>query len=137
MIPSIFKSAILYFVVVFGTGFVLGTIRTLWIVPRLGIRYAELLEGPFMLLAIFVSAGWIVRRLPPSATAWTRLWVGFIALGLSIGSEILMGVFLMGLTVTTVFTHHDPVSGAAFLVLLLVFALMPWFWGNQRRPAAV
>ena len=129
--PSIFKSAILYFALVFGTGFALGTIRTLWVVPRLGVRYAELLEGPFMLFAMYIAAGWIVRRLPSSSTASTRLWVGFIALGLSVGTEILIGVFLMGLTVTTVFTHHDPVSGVAFLALLLVFTLMPWFRGKS------
>ncbi len=131
MIPSICKSAVIYFALVFGTGFVLGTIRTLWVVPRLGVRYAELLEGPLMLWAIYVAAGWIVRRLPSASTASTRLWVGFIALGLSVGTEILMGVFLMGLTVAGVFTHHDPVSGVAFLVLLLVFALMPWFRGKS------
>jgi hypothetical protein len=40
------KAGMLYFVLVFGTGFVLGTIRTLWIVPRLGTGMAELLEMP-------------------------------------------------------------------------------------------
>jgi hypothetical protein len=33
---QIAKAAVLYFALVFGTGFVLGTIRTLWVVPRLG-----------------------------------------------------------------------------------------------------
>lgn len=34
---QILKAAALYFGLVFGTGFVLGTIRVLWVVPRLGV----------------------------------------------------------------------------------------------------
>ena len=33
MLLPILKAGVLYFVLVFGAGFVLGTIRTLWIVP--------------------------------------------------------------------------------------------------------
>jgi hypothetical protein len=36
------KASVLYFTLVFGAGFVLGTIRTLWVVPRVGARTAEL-----------------------------------------------------------------------------------------------
>ena len=123
----ILKSAITYFLWVFGSGFTLGVVRTLWVTPRIGVRYAELLEGPFMLLASFLAAGWIIRRLPPLSTSGTRLAVGFIALGFSLVAEVLMGVFMQGLSLNGVITQHDPVSGSAFLVLLLIFALMPWF----------
>jgi hypothetical protein len=44
----VLKAGMLYFVLVFGAGFVLGTIRTLWIVPMFGTRTAELLETPIM-----------------------------------------------------------------------------------------
>ena len=43
---SIAKAALLYFAVVFAAGFLLGTVRTLWIAPRLGTRVAELAETP-------------------------------------------------------------------------------------------
>lgn len=42
------KAGVLYFIVVFAAGLVLGTIRTLWVVPRLGVRTAELMEAPIM-----------------------------------------------------------------------------------------
>ena len=130
MFSSILKSAITYFLLVFGTGFTLGVIRTLWVTPRLGVRYAELLEGPFMLLAIYLAAGWIVKRLPLSSTPRTRIAVGFIALGFTLMAEVLTGLLMQGLSLKGVITQHDPVSGSAFLVLLLIFAMMPWIRGK-------
>ncbi len=46
---QVVKAGVLYFALVFAVGFVLGTIRTLWIVPRFGTRMAELMEMPIML----------------------------------------------------------------------------------------
>ena len=52
----ILKAGMLYFVFVFGAGFLLGPIRILWIVPRLGTRVAELLEAPIMFVITIVGA---------------------------------------------------------------------------------
>ncbi len=56
------KGGLLYFVVVFAVGFVLGTIRTLWVIPRFGARTAELMETPIMLIVSIVTARWTVAR---------------------------------------------------------------------------
>jgi hypothetical protein len=40
------KAGVVYFALVFGAGFVLGTIRTLWVVAFFGARKAELMEMP-------------------------------------------------------------------------------------------
>ena len=48
---QVVKAGVLYFALVFGVGFVLGTIRTLLVVPRVGTRKAELMEMPIMLAA--------------------------------------------------------------------------------------
>jgi hypothetical protein len=53
---QILKAGALYFALVFGAGFVLGTVRTLWVVPRIGTRMAELLEEPIMLVIIILAA---------------------------------------------------------------------------------
>ena len=55
-------AGILYFALVFGASFVLGTIRTLWVVPR-GTRTAELMEVPIMLAVTIVAARWRVLHL--------------------------------------------------------------------------
>jgi hypothetical protein len=42
----IVKAGVLYFALVFGTAFLLGIVRTLWIVPLVSARTAELMETP-------------------------------------------------------------------------------------------
>ena len=62
-VVRILQAGVLYFVLVFGTGFVLGAVRTIWIVPRVGARTAELVEMPIMLAASIVAARWTILRL--------------------------------------------------------------------------
>ena len=66
----------LYFALVFGAGFVLGTLRVLLVVPRLGERAAELAEMPVMLVVSMVAARWVVKRLALPASARVRLGMG-------------------------------------------------------------
>ena len=87
-VMPIVKAGVLYFALVFGAGFVLGTIRTLWIVPRVGTRTAELMETPIMFVVTIVAARWTVLRLAvPSA----RLGMGSVALGLLLSAGRLQG----------------------------------------------
>ena len=69
-----------YISLAFGAGFVLGTIRTLWVVPRVGSRTAELLEMPIMLVVTIVAARWTVLRLSVPMMWSARLGMGCIAL---------------------------------------------------------
>jgi hypothetical protein len=55
------KAGALYFVLVFAVGFVLGTVRTLWAVPRLGVRTAELMEAPIMFGVSILAARWVAK----------------------------------------------------------------------------
>jgi hypothetical protein len=56
------KAASLNFALVFGAGFVLGTIRVLWLVPAVGPRTAELFEMPIMLAVNILSARWVTQH---------------------------------------------------------------------------
>jgi len=119
------KAASLYFTLVFGTGFVLGSIRVPFIVPRLGERYAELLEMPLMFAAILLAARYVVRRFQLPASWAVCLPVGFTALGLLVAAELLLGAVLQGRSLGQYLASRDPVSGSVYLVMLLVFAFMP------------
>ena len=121
------KPAAFYFALVFGTGFVLGPIRVLWLVPQVGVRTAELMEMPLLLVAIVFSARFINRRYP----AAPRVRTGLIALGLMFGAEISFGMILSGASPLQVLLNRDPVSGTAYYAALAAFAAMPW-WLSKK-----
>jgi hypothetical protein len=119
------KAGALYFLLVFGAGFALGTLRVLLVVPRLGARTAELIEAPVMLAVTFLAARWTVRRLAVPA-AWTqRLGMGCIALGLLLAAEFMLVLGFRGMSMREYFATLDPVSGTVYYALLGAFAVMP------------
>ncbi|MBI5038666.1 MAG: hypothetical protein HZC13_02705 [Nitrospirae bacterium] len=79
---QILKSGALYFALTFGAGFVLGSIRVLWAVPRFGEKTAELMETPIMFVVIILTARWVVRNFAVPPTPSRRLAVGFVAFAL-------------------------------------------------------
>lgn len=127
----IMKAALVYFVIVFGAGSVLGPIRTLLVVPRLGERMAELIELPLMLIVILLAAKFIVRRfqLPPYIIY--RLGAGVLALALGIVFEFGLVLRLRGLTLAEYFQMRDPVAAAAYYISLVLLALMPLMVGQN------
>ena len=130
------KAAACYFGLVFGTGFVLGAIRVPFLVPRLGVRMAELVEMPFMLVAIVLAARCVARRFALPATYGVRLSVGLLALALLVASELLLTVALQKQSIGQYIAGRDPVSGTVYLLMLVLFALMPALlaWLRTDRP---
>jgi hypothetical protein len=117
--------ALAYFAIVFGIGFLLGTIRVLWIVPQLGVRYAELAEMPVMLLAIFFAARWVTKHFVVTPIVTTRLAVGISALICLLIAEFTVVLWPQGITIAESIANRDPISGAAYIISLIMFALMP------------
>jgi hypothetical protein len=123
---QVVKAGALYFALVFAVGFVLGAIRTLWVVPRVGARAAELMEMPIMLAVTIVAARWTVLRLSVPMIWSARLEMGCIALVLMLIAEFGFLLWIRGLPIKEYFATRDPVSGAAYYLLLVVFAIMPF-----------
>jgi hypothetical protein len=122
---QILKAGALYFALVFGAGFVLGTIRVLWVVPSLGTRTAELMETPIMFAVIILAPRWVVRRPAVPYLPFQRLAVGLVALGLLLVVELTVVLWLQGLTIGEYIASRDPVAGTVYVVMLVVFAVMP------------
>jgi ABC-type uncharacterized transport system permease subunit len=122
---QVVKVGALYFALVFAVGFVLGAIRTLWVVPRVGARTAELMEMPIMLAITIVAARWTVLRFSVPMMWSARLEMGCTALVLMLIAEFGFVLWIRGLSIKEYFATRDPVSGAAYYLLLVVFAIMP------------
>src|SRR3989304_8570757 len=121
---QILKAGAVYFALVFGAGFALGTIRPLWVVPTVGTRTAELMETPIMLVVVVLAAGWIVRRLgvPPGASR--RLSVGLVALGLLLVAELTFVLWLQRLRIDEYLASRDPVAGTFYIGSPGVFVII-------------
>jgi len=127
-----------YFVLVFAVGFVLGFIRVLWVVPAVGVMWAELIEAPLMLVAILLAARWTVRKLGVPPTTRARLGMGLVALGLLLCTELTLVLWLQGISIAEYVANREPVSGTVYLVMLGVFAVMPLLiarLGHSGSPA--
>jgi hypothetical protein len=124
----------LYFALVFGAGFVFGTLRVSLLVPRLGDRVAELIEAPLMLGAIVLSARWLVQRQRVSPRSW--LCAGLGAAALVLAADVGVGIGLRGLTLRQVFVDRDPVAGSVYYALIVVFALTPWLVARRAALAS-
>jgi hypothetical protein len=125
-LSRIIPAALAYFALVMGAGFAMGAIRVPFLVPRLGERWAELAEMPVMALVIFLAAGYILRRFPAIRSAGASLGAGFLALALSVTAELGLALALQSQSLAEFISNRDKVSGSVYLMLLLVFALMPW-----------
>lgn len=127
------QAAILYFLLVFGAGFVLGIGRVLMVVPLLGERTAELLEMPLMLIVIVIAARWIVHHRLGERRLSSGFSVGLLAMGFVLIADLIVGMWLRGMSAAEVFLNRDPVSGAAYYVSLLLFAVMPTVLALRRQ----
>src|SRR5689334_10286278 len=93
-------AGITYFAVVFGISLILGTIRVLLIVPRLGERAAELIENPVMLIFIVLTARWVVSRFELARPVLHKLVAGLFALTLMLFMEFEVVLRLRELSLT-------------------------------------
>ena len=99
---KILGAAILYFIIVFGVGFMLGSIRVFLLEPRIGNLAAVLCEAPFLLVAILVGSRVApqVARLEPRKNA--LLAVGLVALVMQQIADLAVGLALRGLSLAEV-----------------------------------
>jgi len=122
--PRIVAAGCGYFGLVFGAGFVLGTLRVLFVVPALGERLAELAEMPLMLLMVFFAARWVVRRFR-IASRGARMYAGLTGLALLLLAEWGVVLFVRDETIAEYVAGRDPVAATAYLASLVLFAMMP------------
>lgn len=117
-------ASLTYFGIVFAAGFLLGTVRVIFLVPELGERTAELIEMPIMIVVIYLAARFVIGRFAIIEIP-RLLAVGCLALLALLAIEFSLVLQVRGLTIEQYLAGRDPVAGTAYLVSLLLYATMP------------
>ncbi len=119
------KAGLAYFLIVFAIGFVLGTIRTLWLAPMIGPFPATLIELPIILTASWVVSGLLINRMQIAAVDRDRLMMGAVAFGILMVAEALLGLAFGRLLADQWSALQQP-AGLAGLAGQALFGLIPW-----------
>jgi hypothetical protein len=122
---NIFKAGSAYFALIFSLGFILGTVRVLAVIPRIGELAATLLELPLILTASWFVSGWLIIRMRIAPDAFTRLLMGAAAFGITMISEPLLGLSF-GMSLAEQWSALQRPAGLAGLAGQALFGLMPW-----------
>ena len=120
------RAAIAYWAVVFALGFVLGTVRVLWLVPLVGLIPATALELPVMLGASWMASGWLVRRFAIT-TGGAALATGGIAFALLMAAECVLATAMTGQSAAQWLAGLRQPHALLGLAGQVAFALMPWW----------
>jgi hypothetical protein len=119
------SAAIVYWAMVFALGFVLGTIRVLWLIPLVGLIPATLLELPVILAVSWFAAGWLVRRFV-IVRGSEALTVGALAFAILMAAECALAGVLMDQTPAQWLAGLAEPHALLGLAGQVMFALMPW-----------
>ncbi|NVE95131.1 hypothetical protein [Altererythrobacter lutimaris] len=121
----IVTAAFAYFAIVFGLGFVLGTLRVLWLAPMVGETIAGFIEMPIILGASWLAALWLVGKFAITRSR-EALAMGALAFALLMMAEVGLGVGLFEMTPREWLASVTQPPGLYGLIGQVVFGLMPW-----------
>jgi hypothetical protein len=123
----IFKAGLVYFLLVFGTGFALAFVRIPFLVPAFGVRIAELMET-LVMLAVIVWASRRLARNNLELSRSRRLAAGLLAFVCLAAAELAVAYFFGARSPSQYIASRDAVSGSVYLASLVFFALAPALW---------
>ena len=134
--PHPAKTGAVYFALIFGLGFVLGTIRVLWLVPMTGETIAVMAEQPVMLIASWFAARWLVRRHRLTSVR-ARGVMGLVAFSLLMLAEVTLASALFGQAPADWLRSIFAMPGIIGLAGQILFALMPLMVAVVVPPARI
>jgi hypothetical protein len=116
------KAGTLYAIIVFLGGFILGTIRVLLLIPRLGETTAVILEAPVMLAAGWFVCRWCVDRLDVRPMVPARSLMGLVGFLVLMSDEFRLGA-LFGRSLVNQLPAYRSLPGAIGLAAQVIFAV--------------
>jgi hypothetical protein len=119
------KAGAVYFLLLFALGWVLGPMRELWAAPRFGRVTALLFEAVAMLITMFISARWAIRRFDVGHALPATIGMGLVSLAILLPAEIAGALWVRGLSLLEYLASFANAPGVISLVMFLLFAAMP------------
>jgi hypothetical protein len=115
------EAGVIYFLLVFAVGWILGPIRELWAMPHLGRMAAMLCEAVIMPIAMTVAARWVIRWFEVPQTVSATLSIGLIAIGLLFPAEIAGVLLVRRLPLHEYVGSFATAPGVISLLIFLLF----------------
>ncbi|HSG89025.1 MAG TPA: hypothetical protein VLA56_07430 [Pseudomonadales bacterium] len=122
---AVLRFAAVYFALVFAAGFALGTLRVLFVVPRLGEATAEIAELPLMALLSWLGARFCLRRFGAGLGRAALAAAGLLALTAVLTMELTVTLGVRGGDLESWYAGRDPWAFGLYLVTLALFAALP------------
>lgn len=122
---SAVTAGLIYFAVVFSAGFILGAVRVVYIIPRLGAMGAVLIELPVMLVISWGVCGALIRWFCVPGRAGHRAAMGAIAFALTMAAELAVAQFVFGMSGEEFLDSFVSPNGVIGLAGQIAFALFP------------
>ena len=120
------KAGVVYASSMFAIGFALGTVRTLFLAPRVGATYAVLFEAPVILCASWMVSRRCVSHLHVTAEPAVRIWMGVTAFGVLTACELVLSSLLLGGNAAAIFADYASAAGVIGLAAQVLFAMFPY-----------
>jgi len=133
------KAGVIYFLLMFAVGWVLGPIRELWAVLRFGRVIALLFEAVFMLIAMIVSSRWVMLRFSVPHTLGSTIPMGLVAPTILMPAEIAGVLWVRGLSLQEYLASFVTAPSGTSAVMFLLFTAMPSLVAllTRRRGGAI
>ncbi len=119
------QAGLVFFVLLFGLGFLLGSLRLLLVQHGFGRNLLVLIELPIMLAYAWWVTGWAVRRFAVPTARGARLIMGGVMFTLLRLSEMLLGAMLMGISTSAQLALIFTPMGALEISAQIACALFP------------
>ncbi|PKL18522.1 MAG: hypothetical protein CVV49_05410 [Spirochaetae bacterium HGW-Spirochaetae-5] len=127
----VLKSGLIYFLGIFALGFFLGTIRTIFLVPRIGILAGVILEVPIMLTVSWFFCKNLIIRFNIAKESADLLLFGGSAFVMLMATEFFFSVFIFKQGASYFFSNLLTLHGLVGFFAQIVFGIIPLIQKNR------
>jgi hypothetical protein len=127
------RAGLVYFLLVFVAGFLLGTMRTFVVAPAIGDVPAVLVEVPLMLAVAWLACGWVTSKASFEAKPAELVAMGATALLLLLAAEASVSVWLGNMSLNEHFRSYRRADVLIGLAAQGAYGCFPLVRGLRPR----